>query len=103
MKIAEDNTLRGYIQVYMKFKPAKMSDDKKDLHPLYCCINTDFSIAPTEENLCNFLQKTGEACEKIAGYEVIGSFVSKEEYEKGSADYEEEIITVNNSDNFNNE
>ena len=103
MKIAEDNTLLGYVQVYMKFEPAKAANDEKDFQPLYCCINTDFSIAPTKENLCSFQQKTVESCEKIAGYEVVGSFVTKEEYQKGSADYEEEIIAINDSDDSNDE
>ena len=86
MKIAKDNKILGYFQIYMKFEP---EDPELKDQTRYMELNMDFGIPPTSEQLNEWLAGYAEACEKVSGISpLIGSFISKEEYQAGIVGYD---------------
>ena len=91
MKAAKDNSILGYFQIYMKFEPE--NPGLKD-QTQYMKLSTDFGVPPTTEQLNQWLAGYTKACEKVSGISpLIGSFISKEEYETGIVGYDTHVMS----------
>lgn len=82
MRVSENFKIQGYLQLFMAFWPKGHPDVK-----FYMATNFDFTKPVTENVLKCFLEASGKICEEQnPGIEFEGEYITKNEYETGSAD-----------------